>query len=275
MGPAETTAGRARSADGTAIAYERVGEGPTLVVVGGALSDRASFQGLARRLSGRATVVCYDRRGRGESADRSPHRVADEVDDLRALCAAVGAPELLYGHSSGGLLALAAVAGGLEARRVCVYEPPFLAGQRTTVLPSAIGERFARLAAAGRRGEAVAAFLEQGTGMAPSEVAALREGPRWRTMEALAHTLAYDVALCVGPEAFGPAAAAAIEAATLVLAGGESRGTIRVAAEDLAGRLGRGELRVLAGEGHVVESAVIAPVLEAELGRVVRDARSR
>jgi hypothetical protein len=33
---------RARSADGTAIAFDRVGGGPPLVLVGGALSDRGA-----------------------------------------------------------------------------------------------------------------------------------------------------------------------------------------------------------------------------------------
>src|SRR5689334_3567469 len=59
----------ARSADGTAIAYERTGSGPPLVLVGGAFSDRKGASYLTPSLAGACTVVTFDRRGRGESGD--------------------------------------------------------------------------------------------------------------------------------------------------------------------------------------------------------------
>lgn len=251
-----------RSADGTPVAFERVGRGPAVVVAGGALSDRGSFRGLAGRLAHRATVVTYDRRGRGESGDRSPHQVADEIDDLRAVCAAIGSPALLYGHSSGGLLLLAAVAGGLRVGRLALYEPPYLAGGRTRELPVDLASRVAALASAGRRAEAVTTFLRGGVGMAPEAVAALEAGGAWAGMVGLAHTLAYDVALCVGEEAVGDVEASRVEVPTLVLAGGASHGTIRLAAEDLLDALPEARLRVVDGEGHVVSGTVLAPVLE-------------
>lgn len=255
------------SFDGTPIAYERSGTGPLVLVVGGALAEAATFAGLARRCAAFATVVRFDRRGRGQSGDRDPHRVVDEVADLRALCEVTGPPALCYGHSSGGLLALKAVAAGLPVGRVVCYEPPFLSGERSARIPGDLVGRLAGLAAGGRREEAVAAFLGLGTGMAPGEVAALRARPSWNAMAALAHTLAYDVALCAGEEAVSPADLEAVEAPTLVVAGGASRGTIREAAEDLAGHLPNGRLELLDGERHVVASAAIAPLLEAELRR--------
>ena len=261
---------RIRSADGTMLAFERAGGGPSLVVVGGALSDRSTFRGLARRLSDAATVVCYDRRGRGDSGDRLPHRVADEVDDLHALCAHTGPPAVLYGHSSGGLLALAAIARGLPVGRLVVYEPPFLTGALARRVGPGLGARLGRLALEDRRAEAISAFLVRGMGMSPEEVVALQGAPAWGAMLGLAHTLAYDVALSVGDEAVGASEAAAVEVESLVLAGGDSRGTIREAAEDRAGRLPKGRLEVLGGQGHVVESAAVAPVLAAELGEGAR-----
>lgn len=253
---------RVRSADGTEITYERSGGGPLVVVVGGALSDRSSFTRLARRLAGSASVVCYDRRGRGDSGDRAPHRVRDEVDDLLALCGAVGDPDVLYGHSSGALLALGACAQGLGAGRLCCYEPPFNAGERTGRLGAGFVGHLGALVRAGRRAEAVTAFLTDGTGAAAEDVDRLAGAPSWASMEALAHTLAYDVALCAGPEAIGEEAARAVEVPTLVLAGGDSRGAIRASASELAEQLSDGRLAVLEGEGHVVSSAAIAPVLE-------------
>lgn len=253
------------SPDGTTIAYERAGDGPLLLVVGGALASADSFAGLARRCGAFATVVRYDRRGRGASTDRSPHRVADEVDDLRSLCAEVGRPALCYGHSSGGLLALKAAAAGVTMDRLVCYEPPFLSGDRRSRMPADLSGQLATLAASGRGEDAVRAFLGAGTGMAQEEIEARRARPSWPAMVALAPTLAYDVALCRGEEAVRPDEVAAVRQPTLVLVGGATSGTLLEAAEDLVTHLPDGRQSVLAGQRHVVESAVIAPVLRAEL----------
>lgn len=53
---------RILSADGTPIAYRRQGEGPPLVLVGGALSASAADAPLAALLAPRFTVLTYDRR---------------------------------------------------------------------------------------------------------------------------------------------------------------------------------------------------------------------
>jgi len=45
------TVEKVRSKDGTEIAFERSGEGPTLILVGGALNDRGSAVELADRKS--------------------------------------------------------------------------------------------------------------------------------------------------------------------------------------------------------------------------------
>lgn len=53
------------SRDGTLIAYRRRGEGPPLILVGGALGTAETEAPLARLLAPRFDVVTYDRRGRG------------------------------------------------------------------------------------------------------------------------------------------------------------------------------------------------------------------
>jgi len=63
------------SKDGTSIAYDRQGEGPPLILVGGALSDRAGSAPLADLLAPRFTVISFDRRGRGDSGDTGPYAV--------------------------------------------------------------------------------------------------------------------------------------------------------------------------------------------------------
>jgi hypothetical protein len=58
------------------IAFDCLGEGPHLVLVGGALQHRAfdpPIGSLADRLSEHFTVFNYDRRGRGDSGDTPPY----------------------------------------------------------------------------------------------------------------------------------------------------------------------------------------------------------
>jgi pimeloyl-ACP methyl ester carboxylesterase len=74
-----TTSETVTSADGTRIAYERTGDGPPLILVGGAFNDRSTVAGLAATLAPMFTAIAYDRRGRGDSGDGGPYRGADAV----------------------------------------------------------------------------------------------------------------------------------------------------------------------------------------------------
>lgn len=56
------------SADGTRIAFDRLGKGPPVVVVSGMFCDRQTTRELAQRLAHQFSVVNYDRRGRGSRA---------------------------------------------------------------------------------------------------------------------------------------------------------------------------------------------------------------
>src|SRR5262245_55859796 len=106
-----------KSKDGTTIAYDQFGQGPTVILVDGALQYRAFDQGmvrLAELLSPQFTVIHYDRRGRGDSTDTEPYAVAREVEDIEALIGKVGGPASLYGISSGAVLAMEAA---IELRR--------------------------------------------------------------------------------------------------------------------------------------------------------------
>ena len=95
-----------RSADGTAIAYERHGDGAPIVLVGGAFNDRGTVRELAQALAPHFTVYGYDRRGRGDSTDTPPYAVQREIEDLAAVIAAAGGSAGVFGHSSGAALAV-------------------------------------------------------------------------------------------------------------------------------------------------------------------------
>ena len=80
-----------KSADGTVIAYDRVGEGPALIVSVGAFCTRHTFVA-PDELRQRFTVVTYDRRGRGDSGDTEPFTAEREFEDLAAVAAATAGP---------------------------------------------------------------------------------------------------------------------------------------------------------------------------------------
>ena len=116
------------SRDGTTIAYHAQGGGPALILVDGALTVHSSGSGqeLAKLLAPHFTVYGFDRRGRGESGDTLPYAVDREIDDIEALIdRAGGGPAFLYGHSSGGPLAMrAAIRLGGKVSKIALYEPP-------------------------------------------------------------------------------------------------------------------------------------------------------
>ena len=98
--------GKTQSRDGTSIAFERLGDGPPVVVVGGATCDRAMTRPLAEQLARHFAVINYDRRGRGDSDDTAPYAVEREIEDIAAVIDEAGGSAFVYGHSSGAGLAL-------------------------------------------------------------------------------------------------------------------------------------------------------------------------
>ncbi|HET9673104.1 MAG TPA: alpha/beta hydrolase [Actinomycetota bacterium] len=255
-----------RSADGTAIAYERRGSGPPLLVIGGALTDRRAAADLAEALAPNLEVLTFDRRGRGASGDTPPYTPDRELEDVAALIGAAGGRAALFGHSSGGALALEAARrlGATTVSRLAVYEPPFIVeGSRPPVPIDAI-ERLEELVAAGRRGDAVAYFLVHGPGVPPDAVAEMHTSPGWTAHEAIAHTIAYDLRV-MGDAMRGSrdplARFTSVTVPTLVIDGGASPSWQHAAADAIAEVMPHARRVTLPGQGHGAEPAVLAPVL--------------
>lgn len=83
-----------------------VGEGPRVALVHGVMDRSTSFGRVVRHLDG-LSVVQYDRRGYGRSCALAPAPTIDaQVTDLVA--ALGGVPAVVFGHSHGGTIALAA-----------------------------------------------------------------------------------------------------------------------------------------------------------------------
>src|SRR5580693_745076 len=96
------------SPDGTQIAVDVVGHGPSVLLVAGATGTRPSWSQLADLLAPNFTVYAYDRRGRGDSTDTLPFALEREIEDIDALIDYAGGTMNVYGISSGACLALEA-----------------------------------------------------------------------------------------------------------------------------------------------------------------------
>jgi pimeloyl-ACP methyl ester carboxylesterase len=258
---------RVQSKDGTSIAYDRVGSGPVLIMVTGAIAKRADAATVASKLCLHFTVFTYDRRGRGDSGDTLPYAVAREIEDLNAIIAEAGGSAFVFGHSSGAVLALeAARALGSAIPKLAVYEPPILVDDSRARLPENYLAHLKELVAAGRRAEAVEYHMRVGVGVPDAAIAAMRQQPSWKSMEAVAHTLVYDNTIVADTMSGKPLSRehwAAITVPTLVMVGEKSPKFFQTGTQALAHILPHAQRRSYAGQSHGVADDVLVPALVA------------
>jgi pimeloyl-ACP methyl ester carboxylesterase len=248
------------SKDGTTIAFDRLGQGPPVVLVSGGSVDRMSLAGLAQELASDLTVLNHDRRGRGPSGDTPPYAIEREIEDIGAVVAAAGGEAAIFGSSSGAVLAMLAAAAGVPITKAALWEPPFIPEGMPTP-PDDQVERYERFVAEGRRGDAVEFFMSKVVGMPPEFVAGARSQPWWAATEALAHTLAYDARI-MGDYRIPTDRVSQVRVPALVVAGGADMPFMRETAQALADALPHGEARFLDGQGHDVDPTVLAPLLK-------------
>jgi pimeloyl-ACP methyl ester carboxylesterase len=215
---------KVHSKDGTAIAFDQLGQGPAIILVGGAFTGRLqpTLVQLAALLAPHFTVFNYDRRGRGESSDTVPYAVEREVEDLEALI-------------------------------VDDSRPP---------LPQDFATRLSELVASGRRGDAAELFMTKAAEVPAAVVAQMRNAPFWPGVEAVAHTLIYDTTIMGDNNALPTKRIASVGVPTLVIDGGASPAWMRHAAQAVADILPDAQRRTLEGQTHDVAPAALAPVLE-------------
>ena len=258
------TVAEVTSADGTPIAFERLGDGQPAIVVGGATCDRAMTRPLAEQLAQHFTVINYDRRGRGDSGDTAPYTVEREIEDLGALIAEAGGTASVYGHSSGAGLVLHAAAHGLPIAKLVLHESPFVPdGEEERRISREYAENLKAILAEDRRGDAVELFMTT-VGMPQEIVDQMRHSPRWAELEEIAPTLAYDSEIMGDISRGGtiPAdQASSVTIPALVLSGGASPAWMIAVGRQIADTMPNGRHRVLEGQEHVVAPEVLAPVL--------------
>ena len=130
--PAAVAEGSVHSADGTRIAFRRLGHGPAVVFVHGSVSTHTDWMPVARLLADRFTCFAMDRRGRAKSGEGvGVYSIEREYEDIEAVLAAAktgtGSDAMLVGHSYGAICALGTALRN-PIPRLVVYEPPLPAG---------------------------------------------------------------------------------------------------------------------------------------------------
>jgi pimeloyl-ACP methyl ester carboxylesterase len=248
------------SADGTRIAFDRMGDGPPLVVLGGIFNTRATTRALAEALSEHFTVLNPDRRGRGDSGDESPSAAEREVEDVAALLAEVGGEAALYGHSSGAGLALEAGAAGLPITRLVLHEPPYADGSdEASAEARAMAQEILTALDEGRLGDAIKRFMRD-FGLPPEALEATAADP---DMLAVAPSMAHDMAVMgeLDGGALPVGKVRSISVPTLVVAGTASGDFFLDTANRVADLLPDGRLALLDGADHGAPPDVVAPVV--------------
>lgn len=255
------------SKDGTTIAFDRLGDGPALILVGGSFEQRAmdsETSQLAAQpiLCRHFTVFHYDRRGRGDSTDTQPYEVAREVEDIEALIGEAGGSAFVSGISSGAILAMeAAIKLGNKVKKLAMYEAPYnFRDEATRQVLKEFRKEFREALAEGRRGDVVGYFLKM-LGMPTDQLDGMRQLPMWPMWEAIAPTFGYDTALMGEDGSVPTARASRIAVPTLIMNGGAGSSAMHTTATALANAIPYAQHRTLEGQTHVVSADALAPVL--------------
>jgi len=259
------------SKDGTTIAFDQYGSGPSVILVDGALQYRAFDQGmkpLAEQLAEHFTVIHYDRRGRGESTDMLSNgfdrevALQCEIDDIEALIEEAGGAASLYGISSGAALAMeAAIRLSDKVKKLAMYEAPYNDDNASRKAWKEYTKQLRELLAAGRKGDAVGLFMML-VGASAADVEGVRQHPTWPLWESVGPTLAYDHIADLPEDASVPVKRAAkVSVPTLVMDGSTSFPFMHETAKKLAEAIPNAQHRTLEGQTHEVTPDVLAPVL--------------
>lgn len=163
-----------KSRDGTPIAFECAGTGPSLVIVHGGIGDHTRWKPLFPFFAPHFRVCAMDRRGHGMSGDSPDYTLQKETEDVAAVVNSQPGSIFLLGHSYGGVCALEATFLTDKISKLVLYEPPLQERNR-----SIFAARMEGMIQKGQREQALLMFLQEIVMMSPNEVAAMKSRPSW------------------------------------------------------------------------------------------------
>jgi pimeloyl-ACP methyl ester carboxylesterase len=251
---------KTKSKDGTVLAYDKLGSGPPLIFITGASCFRKFIPIVqdAKVFAKEFTVYNYDRRGRGDSGNATPWSLEREVEDVDAMIDAAGGSAYLYGHSSGGVLALeASLSLKSKIKKVIIYDPPYVHNQKEKTEYGRLSQIVIQLLDQGANGQAMKVFLN-GIGMPKILVHLLPLAPGWAAMKALAPTLAYDIALTGDLPPI--ARAANVTVPIKIIVGQKSPAGMHEVASQLVKAIPNATFLMLMGQDHMVSAKSLLPI---------------
>ncbi len=233
------------SNDGTSLAIECVGTGPSLLIVHGGTGDRSRWKPLFPFLASHFTVCAMDRRGHGESEAGPNYSMRKEFEDVAAVVNTRPGPVFVIGHSYGGVCALEAA---FLTRKICklvLYEPPLQDPDHT-----AVANRMERMIRAGYREEAFLTFLREIVMISPNEIAAMKARPSWPDRVTVIDTQIREIR-ALSRYRFDPKRMAALMVPTLLLSGSRTASPqLKQAIDGLMRSLPNRTLIVFEGQEH-------------------------
>lgn len=166
----------------------RPGNGGTIVIIPGAMTDAPGWLPVASSLSGDKTIAILNRRGRAPSNDLPRgSTVSDEVSDVRSLLSHLQPPYILLGWSYGGLLAMEAAKKLEQLEYIVLYEPvcrPFAA--------SAIKDLWSHIDK-GDLNSSVEFILSEIGGAPAAHIQSLRETDTWEYLKTFVLSAAIEL----------------------------------------------------------------------------------
>jgi pimeloyl-ACP methyl ester carboxylesterase len=238
---------RVASKDGTEVAVECAGTGPTLLLVHGGIGDRKRWTPMLPLLSTRFAACAMDRRGHGESgdADAGHYSMLKEAEDVAAVVESRNGQVFVLGHSYGGVAALEATFLTDRISKLVLYEPPL-----QEPIDFAVIERIERLIAEGEREDAAVTFWREVALFSPSEIEAMRSRPSWNHLVAAIDEHPRQMR-ALAAYRFEPARMKSVTMPTLLLLGETTASPhVRKAIDRLRATLPVSELVVLTGQQH-------------------------
>jgi pimeloyl-ACP methyl ester carboxylesterase len=229
------------------IAYERMGEGPPLVLMHGAEANRQMFAALATQLADRLTVIAYDQRDCGDTENASALATLEDLaHDAAALVRGLGYGRAhVFGSSFGGRVAQAlALLHPETVDRLVLGSTWPLPHSYEALYPEgaqAIGALRAQLPASAE--ELAGWFFPEAFLRERPDLRRIFANARPQTERSQRRTRTVGTTLNLSP--------AAIEATTLVLAGELDRVVPAPLTLQLAALVPHSESLLLEGVGHV------------------------
>jgi len=259
------------SKDGTKIGFDKVGSGPAVILVNGAMSYRwavdPTLANLAELMSKDFTVYNFDRRGRGESTDNSDvdtFTKEREIEDVQALIEDAGGEAMLVGFSSGSAVALETAAVTPGVHKVATYEIPFIVDDGREPIEDYAGQT-TKLVRENKIEELLEWWLTTVVGMPAEFVDGMKQNPDfWGSMKAIAPTLTHDAAFMTEFMKGRPLPAgywSKVAVPVLAIDGGASEAWMHNASDALAEQLHDATRATLDGQTHSVDANVLAPVI--------------